>query len=84
LGGTPTVIPKAVKMSEDPRELLRLDLENERVTIDNYRRRIRQAEAMDEIALSEVLRKIIVEEQEHQIDLAQALGVEVLASQHST
>jgi bacterioferritin len=84
LGGTPTVSPKTVKLSEDPRELLRFDLENERVTIENYRKRIRQAEAMDEIALSEILRKIIVEEQEHEIDLAQALGIEVLAPQHST
>jgi bacterioferritin len=52
-------------------------LENERVTIKNYRLRIRQAEAMGEFALSETLRSIIVQEQEHEIDLCTALGIEV-------
>jgi bacterioferritin len=57
--------------------MLRFDLENERVTVANYRQRIRQAEAMGEFALSEILREIIVQEQEHEIDLADALGIEV-------
>jgi bacterioferritin len=55
--------------------MLHFDLENERVTIQNYRDRIRQADAMGEFALSEVLRGIIVQEQEHLIDLADALGI---------
>jgi len=77
-GGMPEVRPKEVKTSEDPKEMLRFDLENERVTIKNYRQRIRQADAMGEFALSEVLREIIVQEQEHLIDLANALGIEAL------
>jgi bacterioferritin len=77
LGGMPAVRQKEVKTSEDAKQMLMFDLENERVTIQNYRQRIRQAEAMGEFALSEVLREIIVQEQEHLIDLADALGVEV-------
>jgi bacterioferritin len=77
LGATPTTIPKPVKISDDPKELLRFDLDNERETIENYTRRIRQAEALGEYALSETLREIIVQEQEHEIDLCDALGIDV-------
>src|SRR4051812_44228849 len=74
--GTPVTVPKEVKPSDKPEEMLRFDLENERVTIINYRQRIRQAEAMGEFALSETLREIIVQEQEHLTDLAEALGID--------
>ena len=74
--GSPTNKPKEVKVSEKPKEMLRFDLENERNTIINYRQRIRQAEAMGEFALSEVLREIIAQEQEHLQDLAEALGID--------
>jgi len=77
LGGMPAVVPKAVKTSNDPVEMLRADLENERETVGRYRERIRQAEAMGEFALSETLRAIIVQEQEHEIDLSSALGINV-------
>jgi bacterioferritin len=77
LGGTPTVTPKAVRMSDRPEELLRFDLDNERETILQYRQRIRQAEHLGEFALSEVLRRIIVQEQEHEMDLCDALGIDV-------
>ena len=76
LNGTPVTAPKEVKLSDKPEEMLRFDLENERVTIRNYRERIRQAEAMGEFALSETLREIIVQEQEHLTDLADALGID--------
>ena len=76
-GGMPVTEPKPVKTSEDAREMLRFDLENEQETIRNYRQRIRQAEAMGEFALCEILRGIIVQEQEHEIDLATALGMMV-------
>jgi len=75
LGGTPVTEPEPVKMSEKPEKMLRFDLENERQTIVNYRHRIRQADALGEYALSEVLRKIIAQEQDHLIDLADALGI---------
>ena len=77
LGGMPGVTPKPVKTSSDPVEMLRADLENERETVGHYRERIRQAEAMGEFALSETLRAIIVQEQEHEIDLAAALDINV-------
>jgi bacterioferritin len=77
LGGMPSVVPKPVKTSKDPVEMLRADLENERETVGRYRERIRQAEAMGEFALSETLRAIIVQEQEHEIDLSAALDIDV-------
>src|SRR5450432_3311882 len=77
LGGMPCVTPKPVKTSNDPVTMLRADLENERTTVGRYRERIRQAEAMGEFALSETLRAIIVQEQEHEIDLSAALDINV-------
>jgi bacterioferritin len=77
LGGMPGVTPKPVKTSSDPVEMLRADLENERATVGRYRERIRQAEALGEFALSEILRAIIVQEQDHEIDLSAALGINV-------
>jgi len=77
LGGMPGVTPEPVKTSSDPVTMLRADLENERETVGRYRERIRQAEAMGEFALSETLRAIIVQEQEHEIDLSAALDIEV-------
>jgi bacterioferritin len=76
LNGTPTKTPKEVKMSDKAEEMLRFDLENERVTIMNYRQRIRQADMLGEYALGEVLRKIIEQEQDHLTDLADALGID--------
>jgi bacterioferritin len=75
-GGTPVTTPRPVKMSDKATDMLRYDLENERVTIIGYRQRIRQADAMGEYALSEVLRKIIAQEQDHLMDLADALGID--------
>lgn len=75
-GGMPTATAKPVKLTEDAEEMLRADLENERVTIANYRTRVRQADAMGEFALSEILREILVQEQEHLMDLATALGID--------
>ncbi len=77
LGGMPGVTPRPVKTSSDPVAMLRADLENERTTVGRYRVRIRQAEAMGEFALSETLRSIIVQEQEHEIDLSAALDIDV-------
>lgn len=77
LGGMPGVTPKPVKTSSDAVTMLRADLENERTTVSRYRVRIQQAEAMGEFALSEILRAIIVQEQEHEIDLCAALGINV-------
>jgi bacterioferritin len=74
LGGTPIVAPKPVKLSDRPEVLLRFDLENETETIRQYRTRVRQCEALGEFAMAEHIREILKAEQEHQIDLATALG----------
>jgi bacterioferritin len=77
LGGMPSVTPRPVKTSEKAEEMLQFDLDNENETIRNYRERVRQCEALGEYALAEQLRGILVNEQEHQIDLATALGKDV-------
>jgi bacterioferritin len=77
LGKMPTVIPRTVRTSEDAREMLRFDLDNENETVRNYTERVRQCEALGEFAMAEQIRQIIVQEQDHQIDLATALGEDV-------
>jgi bacterioferritin len=77
LGGMPAVTPKLVKTSEKPKDMLRFDLDNETETIRNYRQRVRQCEALGEYAMAELIRDILVQEQDHQIALATALGVDV-------
>jgi bacterioferritin len=77
LGGMPTATPKAVTLSENPIEMLRADLENENETIRNYRERVRQCEGLSEYAIAEDIREILRQEQEHQVDLATALGEDV-------
>ena len=75
LGGDPTVKSKEAGYSEDSKTMLEIDLKSERETIKNYRERIRQAEDAGEYALSEKLRGIIAQEQDHEIDLKDALGI---------
>ncbi|GAC1467747.1 MAG: bacterioferritin [Isosphaeraceae bacterium] len=77
LGGQPTVTPKPVKTSEKTEDMLRFDLDNETETIRNYRDRVRQCEALGEYAMAEHIREILMQEQEHLIDLATALGEDV-------
>lgn len=77
LGKMPAVTPRPVRTSKEAKEMLRFDLENENETIRNYRDRIRQCEVLGEFAMAEQIRQILVQEQDHQIDLATALGEEV-------
>jgi bacterioferritin len=74
LGKMPIVVPRPVRISEEAEEMLRYDLNNENETIRNYRSRVRQCEQLGEFAMAEQIRQILVEEQDHQIDLATALG----------
>ncbi|HEV2578693.1 MAG TPA: ferritin-like domain-containing protein [Acidobacteriaceae bacterium] len=76
LGGMPSVTPKPVKTSEKAEDMLKFDLENERVTIANYRRRVRQADELNEFAIAETVRQILLDEQDHLSDLATALGID--------
>jgi bacterioferritin len=77
LGKMPSVTPKPVRTSEEAKDMLRFDLDNENETIRNYRDRIRQCEALGEYAMAEQIRQILMQEQDHQIDLATALGEDV-------
>jgi bacterioferritin len=77
LGKMPCVTANPVKTSEKARDMLRFDLDNENETVRNYRERVQQCEALEEFAMAEQIRQILVEEQDHQIDLATALGEEV-------
>lgn len=74
-GAYPVHTPAPVQVSEDNEEMLWADLRAEDDTIEHYRKRIRQAEELGEFALAEVLQELIRQEQDHQIDLASALGV---------
>jgi bacterioferritin len=77
LGGMPLGVPKDVKTSEKAEEMLWFDLNNENETVAHYRKRIRQCEALGEYAIAEHLRDILVQEQDHQVALATALGLEI-------
>jgi bacterioferritin len=74
LGGMPAVTSKAVRTSEKAKDMLKFDLENETETIRNYRERVNQCEELGEYAMAEHIREILVDEQDHLIALATALG----------
>src|SRR6202048_98758 len=76
LGGMPTGTPKPVVLTEDNKEMLRADLKNETETILNYRERIKQCEELGEYAIAEHIREILIQEQDHLISLATALGID--------
>jgi bacterioferritin len=77
LGGMPTTIPKLVKTSQKTTDMLRFDLDNENETIRQYRRRVKQCDELGEFATAEHIREILLQEQDHQIALATALGIDV-------
>jgi bacterioferritin len=77
LGGMPAVQAKPVRTSQKAKEMLRFDLENEVETIRNYRERVRQSEQLGEYAMAEHIREILMDEQDHLIALATALGEDV-------
>jgi bacterioferritin len=77
LGAMPNATALPVKLTDKAEEMLRADLQNENDTVRAYRERVRQADALGEFAISEEIREILRQEQEHQIDLATALGEDV-------
>jgi bacterioferritin len=74
LGGMPTATALPVKLSEQATDMLRADLNNENETVRNYRERVKQCETLGEYGIAEDIREILRQEQEHQLDLATALG----------
>jgi bacterioferritin len=77
LGGMPLTVPKPVRTSKIAREMLQFDLHSENQTIVRYRKRVQQCEELAEYAMAEQIRQILVDEQDHQIALATALGDDV-------
>jgi len=77
LGAMPNATALPVTLTDDPEKMLRADLDNENQTILAYRDRVRQCEALGEFAIGEEIREILRQEQEHQMDLATALGEDV-------
>lgn len=77
LGGMPNATALPVKLTDDAKEMLRADLKNENDTVRAYRERVKQCESLGEFAMAEEIREILRQEQEHQIDLATALGEDV-------
>jgi bacterioferritin len=77
LGGTPTTVALPVVSTREARAMLKADLENENNTVRAYRERVKECEALSEFAIAEDIREILIQEQEHQIDLATALGEDV-------
>jgi bacterioferritin len=74
LGGSPTVDVGEIKTSRENPAMLKQDLEGEEDAIRRYKVRIEQAEELKEFALAQQLRNILATEQEHAMDLKQALG----------
>ena len=77
LGGMPNGSALPVKLSEKAKDMLRADLDNENQTVRNYRQRVKQCEELGEYGIAEDIREILRQEQEHQLDLATALGEDV-------
>ena len=76
LGGMPATVPKPVRTSSKATDMLKFDLQNEADTIRNYRDRVRQCDAIGEFAMAEHIREILLDEQDHLIALATALGID--------
>lgn len=74
LKGKPSIAVGAIHVSDENTAMLEQDLEGEEDAVRRYKERIDQAEQLKEFALSQQLRTILAMEQEHAMDLEQALG----------
>jgi len=74
LGESPSVSVGKILTSADNNEMLQQDLDGEEDAIKRYKVRVEQAEQLKEFALAQQLRNILAMEQEHAMDLKQALG----------
>ena len=75
LGGSPSVDVGKIQVSDDNDQMLRQDLDGEEDAIRRYKMRVEQAEVLKEFALAQQIRNILAMEQEHAMDLKQALGI---------
>ena len=74
LGGVPTVDSYKANISDDNITMLEQDLEGELDAVRRYTERIAQAEQLNLYHLAQSLRTILAMEQEHAMDLQEALG----------
>lgn len=74
LDGVPTIDVGKIYTSSDNITMLKQDLSGEEDAIARYKTRIEQSEELKEFALAQQLRTILAMEQEHAMDLKQALG----------
>ena len=74
LEGSPSVKVGKILTSKNNEKMLQQDLGGEEDAIKRYKLRIEQAEQLKEFALAQQLRNILATEQEHAMDLKQALG----------
>lgn len=79
LGGVPTSAPQISPEFKNAEQMLRLNLEGENKAIGNYTERIRQCEQAGKYEVAEQIRQILLEEQDHKIELTTALGEKVKA-----
>lgn len=73
LGGEPTVEPRQVKTSDDSREMLEFIYQAEAETVENYRKRIDQAEAVGEVGLKVQLEEMLSDETTHRDEVKKML-----------
>ena len=74
LGGTPTVEVAKAQASDDVTTMLEQDLVGENDAIARYSARIKESEELMLLDLAQKLREILAMEQEHAMDLEEALG----------
>lgn len=75
LGGVPTMDVEERHTDSDSRKMLEQDLEGERLAIRRYKERIKQAQELELYALETVLKQILADEEEHERDIMEALGM---------
>jgi len=76
LGGTPTIEVGERKVSPDNKTMLEQDLAGEQDAVNRYKTRIRQARELELYGLARVLEDILIMEEEHERDIANALDLE--------
>lgn len=73
LGGEPTVEPRPVRTSNETREMLQFIYEAEAETVENYRARIDQADALGEVGLKVQLEDMLNDETTHRDEVKKIL-----------
>ena len=73
LGGEPVVEPKPIKTSDDTRQMLEYIYEAEAETVENYKKRLEQAEAVGDVGLQSQIEDMIADETTHRDEVKKIL-----------